>query len=1016
MTTNGKAVHQALAETNLPTNPEMLVKFCDKQVWPMLRQMRSFLNSHSPDTRVNVRWEGAKGDGITDDTAAINRATLKAFEQGGGQVFVPSGTYLISGEITLYDNVYLVGEGIGATTITSVGFSGDSVAAFPNQANIFGIGSTLLLDTPSGNLAQGDTSITLASDQSANVSSGDYVFIYNVVDYSFSSARSYYKAGEFCQVRNVSGATLTLNAPLFAPYRYSGTFTAVAATDLCTSANHNLANTVSDPVELNPEAVTLTTTNTLPGGLSAGTTYYIVREYTYVALEDPTTDVFTATGHGFANGDNVRASDSSTMPGGLTAFVPYYIVNAVAGVSFQLSLTSGGAAIDITSSGAGVLTIHRALSAPLDTFHLSLTPGGSPVNITGVGVGVHTFTKVRPVKVYKLEPIHTGVRAMSVRGFSTVELIGLISVRYGAKLDFADLDLTGSDYFGLTAIGSVNVSADNIRMFDHTPTAGYNFGIEMTNCQNVRVSNCDISVSRCSVDFGGGDFVGAVVCRDWIVSDSILGSTRLGNVSTANMHGNNEWGVYRNCIVRGGYLSGDHMGFEGCTIYAGTSQGEAIYVTEPVGFDFWLKDCTLVATGNVATDTGLVAGLGMVDLQRTGETFLIENCAFKMGPYNGHSWRIQQDSGTTYDISVAIVNCRCTWDTTHANNFGMFFAVAGKAFRNIDLDNVLLDNGYLSLQSPNAERVTLNRVRSYNSSSYGLVKGANTVAVWTTERMSVTGCFAYRAAATGMLFTGQSQTYSILEMAGNSSLNNVQGAPAGNATDSSMYANTWLHVTQIGNQWGDEQSVQTQTYLYGGDAVTTWDEDCQKGEGAVLLPGFSSVNVFRTRIQVNSVSTAPVQGLLLENVTAAANAAQQYSPGLDFVGRGWDSVASSSKEVRAQWQLEPLQAAGTPGGSLCLRFQLDGGSYNTNLRAGSDGTLKISTGLGVWDATPPAAQPARPGQIADATTGASGASCVDVGAVPLQANINNNFATILDRLNKIEAALSEAGGGVGVTA
>lgn len=83
----------------------------------------SFLNAHHFD----VRAYGAKGDGTTDDRAAIQAAMDAAAAAGGGTVFFPIGTYLIGSAVTFGANgIRMVGASPRKSQIT-VAFSGPGI-------------------------------------------------------------------------------------------------------------------------------------------------------------------------------------------------------------------------------------------------------------------------------------------------------------------------------------------------------------------------------------------------------------------------------------------------------------------------------------------------------------------------------------------------------------------------------------------------------------------------------------------------------------------------------------------------------------------------------------------------------------------------------------------------------------------------------------------------------------------------------------------------------------------------
>lgn len=60
---------------------------------------------------VSVRWFGAKGDSVTDDTAVLQTAINLVVSRGGGELWWPNGTYRTTASLIITGTISMVGDG-----------------------------------------------------------------------------------------------------------------------------------------------------------------------------------------------------------------------------------------------------------------------------------------------------------------------------------------------------------------------------------------------------------------------------------------------------------------------------------------------------------------------------------------------------------------------------------------------------------------------------------------------------------------------------------------------------------------------------------------------------------------------------------------------------------------------------------------------------------------------------------------------------------------------------------------
>ncbi len=144
ITNSGKTVKDVYSDGLTKVSNTMRAKGCEyflvapsvydakKPVYQVLETKLDAVDA--PVITYNVKDFGAKGDGKTDDTMAIQQALYAADEIGGGVVYAPSGNYVVKGHLYVPTGVQLRGD--WQNPLKNKGFKGTVLMAYADRGTV----------------------------------------------------------------------------------------------------------------------------------------------------------------------------------------------------------------------------------------------------------------------------------------------------------------------------------------------------------------------------------------------------------------------------------------------------------------------------------------------------------------------------------------------------------------------------------------------------------------------------------------------------------------------------------------------------------------------------------------------------------------------------------------------------------------------------------------------------------------------------------------------------------------
>lgn len=201
---------------------------------------------------------------------------------------------------------------------------------------------------------------------------------------------------------------------------------------------------------------------------------------------------------------------------------------------------------------------------------------------------------------------------------------------------------------------------------------------------------------------------------------------------------------------------------------------------------------------------------------------------------------------------------------------------------------------------------------------------------------------------------GVKQTFAPDATTAGINVGSVAGDPSVPANGDLWYDSTANELTAringanvaLGSGGGSGITIGTTTITSGTNTRVLYNNSGVVGEytvtgtaGSVVLSTSPTITTpaitTSATITRDAIGATSTDGLILTNTTAAAAGAQQYSPRLRFTGQGWKTNATAASQT-VDWQIEnqPVQGTANPTPDLVFSSQINGGGFTKRFAMG----------------------------------------------------------------------------------